>query len=592
MPKAPEIEPDWELVRKRNFVERMKHEKGGLAVIQELPAMIAAGYEAVPEEDMVRLQWYGLYHDKPKLGHFMMRVKVPGGRLTPHGLRTIGEIAQRHGRGHGELTTRQNVQLHWLEMARLPEVLSTLDAAGLTTVGACGDNVRNITGCPVAGLDRDELFDCRDLVREAAGFFIQHREYSDLPRKHKITISACAHQCNAPEMHCIALIGTLREGQAGFAVKVGGGLSTWPRLADDLGVFVPAGEAVGVLRAILDVWREDRRYRLSRARARLKFMVDDVGPRRFRERIEERLGRRLADGAVPAPPSEELDHAGVHPQRQAGLAYAGFPVYLGLMNGEQMLRIADLAEEVAGWGGGAAGARTAGAGGEAGAGGAALAAGEAGAGGAAAAAGAGRAGGEGVEIRLTRRQNFILANLPAERVPEVVERVAAIGFPLAAGNLRRLAIACTGNPFCNFTVAETKGRLRQIVEHLESAFGEQAAELGELRLNLDGCPHACAHHWIGDIGLQGTTLRERGEAGERLQGYDLFLRGGLGRSAAIGRPVLRRVPGDVVHVAIERLCRAWLDGREPGESIQQFFTRNSDEQLIDIAGVPAEVLTR
>jgi ferredoxin-nitrite reductase len=552
MPKAPEIEPDWELVRKRNFVERMKHEKGGLAVLDDLPAMIAAGYEAVAEEDMVRLQWYGLYHDKPKLGHFMMRVKVPGGRLTARGLRTIGEIALRHGRGHGELTTRQNIQLHWLEMARLPEVLATLDAAGLTTVGACGDNVRNITGCPVAGLDRDELFDCRELLREAAAYFIEHREYSDLPRKHKITISACPHQCNAPEMHCIALLGTLRDGEPGFAVKVGGGLSTWPRLADDLGVFVPAAEAVGVLRAILDVWREDRRYRLSRARARLKFMVDDVGPRRFRERVEERLGRRLTDGAAPPAPAEEHDHAGVHPQHQAGLAYAGFPVYLGLMNGEQMLRLADLAEEVSGWG----------------------------------------AGRDQVEIRLTRRQNFILANLPAERVPEVVERVAAIGFPLAAGNLRRLAIACTGNPFCNFTVAETKGRMRQIVEHLESAFGEQAAELGELRLNLDGCPHACAHHWIGDIGLQGTTLRERGEAGERLQGYDLFLRGGLGRGAAIGRPVLRRVPGEVVHLAIERLCRAWLDDRQAGESIQQFFTRQSDEQLIDIAGVPAEVLTR
>ncbi|HVR07579.1 MAG TPA: nitrite/sulfite reductase [Thermoanaerobaculia bacterium] len=551
MPKAPEAEPDWELVRKRNFVERLKHQKAGMAVIHELPAMIAAGYEAVPEEDMVRLQWYGLYHDKPKLGYFMMRVKVPGGRLTPHRLRTIGEIAQRRGRGHGELTTRQNIQLHWLEMSRLPEVLAALDAAGLTTAGACGDNVRNITGCPVAGIDRDELFDCRELVREAADCFLRHREYSDLPRKHKITISACAHQCNAPEMHCIALLGTLREGAPGFGVKVGGGLSTWPRLADDLGVFVPAAEAVEVLRAILDVWREDRRYRLSRARARLKFMVDDVGPRRFRERVEERLGRRLAAGAAPEAPAGEYDHAGVHEQRQPGLVYAGFPVYLGLIDGEQMRRLADLADEVSGWGLGAP-----------------------------------------VEIRLTRRQNFILSNLPAVRVAEVVERVGALGFPLAAGNLRRLAIACTGNPFCNFTVAETKGRLQQIVDHLESAFGDQAAALGELRLNLDGCPHACAHHWIGDIGLQGTTLRERGPDGGRQQGYDLFLRGGLGRGAAIGRPVLRRVPGEVVHLAIERLCRAWLAGRQAGERIQEFFIRHSDEQLIDIAGVPAEVLNR
>jgi sulfite reductase beta subunit-like hemoprotein len=547
MPKAPAIEPDWDLVRKRNFVERLKHEKGGLAVLDDLPAMVAAGYEAVPEEDMVRLQWYGLYHDKPKLGHFMMRVKVPGGILTPEALRTLGVLSQRFGRNHGELTTRQNIQLHWLEMSRLPEVLATLDAAGMTTAGACGDNVRNITGCPVAGIDHDELFDCRALVAEAAETFLRHREYSDLPRKHKITIAACPHQCNAPEMHCIALVGTRRDGAAGFGVKVGGGLSTWPRLADDLGVFVPLDAAVAVLRAILDVWREDRRYRLSRARARLKFMVDDLGPARFRQRVEERLGRPLADGATPAPPADEFDHAGIHPQRQPGLVYAGFPAYLGLMSGEQMIRVADLAAEIAG---------------------------------------------PGAEIRLTRRQNFILSGIPEARAAELVERVAAAGFPLAAGALRRLAIACTGNPFCNFTVAETKGRLRQIVEHLEDAFGEQAAVLGELRLNLDGCPHACAHHWIGDIGLQGTTLRERGPGGERLQGYDLFLRGGLGRDAAIGRPVLRRVPGEVVHLAIERLCRAYLERRDPEERIQHFFSRHSDEQLVDIAAVPSEAPAR
>lgn len=570
MSKAPEVEPDWELVRKRNFVERLKHEKGGMAVIDDLPAMIAAGYEAVPEEDMVRLQWHGLYHDKPKLGVFMMRVKVPGGVLSPAHLRTIGEISLRCGRNHGELTTRQNIQLHWLEMAALPDVLATLAAAGLTTAGACGDNVRNITGCPVAGLDREELFDCRALVQEAAATFLRHPEYSDLPRKHKITISACVHQCNAPEMHCIALVGTRRDGRAGFGVRVGGGLSTWPRLADDLGVFVPEAESVTVLRAILDVWREDRRYRLSRARARLKFMVDDLGPAPFRRRVEERLGRPLADGAVPQAPVEEHDHAGLHPQRQPGLVYAGFPVYLGLMSGDQMLRLADLADEIGGQAGEAGGSAEAAALGDPG----------------------GTSPGAQVEIRLTRRQNFILANIPEDRAAEVIERVAAIGFPLAAGNLRRLAIACTGNPFCNFTVAETKGRVRQIVDHLESAFGDQAAALGELRLNLDGCPHACAHHWIGDIGLQGTTLRERGPGGERLQGYDLFLRGGLARGAAIGRPVLRRVPGEVVHLAIERLCRSYLAARQPGERIQQFFIRKTDEQLIEIAGVPAEVAHR
>ncbi len=532
----PQAEITWDLIHKRNFVERLKHEKGGLEVIRDLPAMIEAGYEAVPEEDFVRMQWYGLYHDKPKLGYFMMRVKIPGGILSPAELRTIGGLSQRFGRGHGELTTRQNIQLHWLELARLPEVLRILAAGGLSTTGACGDNVRNITGCPVAGIDREELFDVRGLLAEASDFFVQHREYSDLPRKHKITIAACPHQCNAPEIHCIALLGALRCGQPGFAVRVGGGLASWPRLADDLRVWVPAAEAVEALRAIVDVWREDLKYRLSRAKARLKFMVHDLGPQAFRARVEERLGRRLVDGAAPPAPAEEHDHNGVHPQRQEGLFYAGFPVHLGLMSGETMLRLADLAET---WNG---------------------------------------------EIRLTRRQNFILSHIPEERVDAVVREVEALGFPLTGTGLRGVSIACTGDPFCNYTVAETKGKLHEIVEHLERTFGDEAAGL---RLNLDGCPHACAHHWIGDIGLQGTTLRERSPAGERLHGYDLFLRGGLGREAAIGRPVLRRVPGTEVHLVIERLFRAYLEGREDGERIQQFFTRHSDEELVALGAAEA-----
>jgi sulfite reductase beta subunit-like hemoprotein len=308
----------------------------------------------------------------------MLRVKTPGGIATPVQLRTIGEIADRYGRGHAELTTRQNIQLHWIELARIPEVLATLEAVGLTTAGACGDNVRNITGCPVAGIARDELFDVRGLLDETADFFVRNREYSDLPRKHKITIASCPHQCNAPEIHCIALIGSVVQDRPGFAVRVGGGLSTWPRLADDLGVWVPVEEGLEVLRAIVDIWREDLKYRLSRTRARLKFMVHDTGPEVFRERVEQRLGRRLADGAVPPSPAAEQDHTGIHPQRQEGLFYAGFPVFLGLMNGDRMRAVADLAESFGG------------------------------------------------EIRLTRRQNFLLSGIPGERVDEVVRKVGGL----------------------------------------------------------------------------------------------------------------------------------------------------------------------
>lgn len=271
-------EPTWDLVLKRNPVERIKREKSPLGIRDELPALIAAGYEAVPEEDVVRLQWWGLYHDKPKIGRFMLRIKLPSGHVTPAKLRAIGEVSRRYGRGDAELATRQNVQLHWLELASLPDVFAELDAAGLSTAGGCGDTVRNITGCPVQGLAHDELFDASGVVREAAEFFYGNPDYTDLPRKHKITISACAHACSAPEINCIALVGTLKDGREGFSVRVGGGLSSVPRLSRDMGVFVPREEAVPVLRAILDAWKSDLRYRVSRVKARLKFMVDDIGP--------------------------------------------------------------------------------------------------------------------------------------------------------------------------------------------------------------------------------------------------------------------------------------------------------------------------
>src|SRR5437660_2080140 len=322
----PVEEPTWELVLKRNSVERLKREKSPLGMLDELPALIAAGYESVPEEDLVRLKWWGLYHDKPKIGTFMLRVKIPGGATSPEQLRAIGEISNLHGRGEGELTTRQNVQLHYLELKALPDVFDRLHAAGLTSAGACGDTVRNITGCPVAGLAHDELFDPTPVLEEAAAFFYGNPDYSDLPRKHKSAITACADACAAPEINCVALVGALRDGEEGFGVLVGGGLSSVPRVARELGVWVPKAEAVQVLAAILDEWREDLRYRVSRVKARLKFMIDDIGPEGMRERVEARLGRTFDDFALPVAPAAD-NHLGVHPQRD-GRSYVGVPVHL------------------------------------------------------------------------------------------------------------------------------------------------------------------------------------------------------------------------------------------------------------------------
>src|SRR6476661_7595388 len=489
--RTPAPPPDWDLVYKRNPVERLKRDKSPLGILDELPALIAAGYEQVPEEDLVRLKWWGLYHDKPKVGTFMLRIKLPGGRVSPQGLRAIGKLSNELG---------------------------------------CGDAVRNITGCPVAGLAHDELFDARPVVDEAAAFFYGNPEYSNLPRKHKITIAACADRCNAPEINCIALVGAVHEGIEGFGVLVGGGLSSVPRIARDLGVFVPKEEAVEVLRALLDAWNEDLRYRVSRVKARMKFMVDDYGPDGVRKEVERRLGRTLVRYELPAP-GPLSDHIGVHPQREAGYSYVGVPVHLGLVTGDRLIAVADLANELGG------------------------------------------------DVRVTRQQNLVLGNVPDARVDETVARLAEIGVPLDVNHLRASSIACTGEPHCNFSVTETKPRLDRLVERLEQRFGEDVAGL---RLHLDGCPHACAQHWVGDLGFQGTTARD--EQGKRRQAYDVFLRGGLGRGAAIGRPLFRRVLTANLDAAVHGLVGGWLAQRQDGEDFSAFSRRLSDEELGYLAG--------
>src|SRR2546423_563965 len=434
---ATRAAPDRDLVLKRNNVERLKAEKFPLDIIHEIPELAERNYLDISEEDMVRFQWYGLYHDKPKVGYFMLRIKVPSGILTPAQYRTIGELAQRFGRDYTELSTRQNIQLHWIQIKQLPEVFAALERVGLTSVGGCGDTVRNITGCPMAGLDAEELFDCRPVLGEVVTFFQSHRDYFDLPRKHKITISTCAYHCNAPEINCIVFIGTRQPDaqgreRPGFSLRVGGGLSSTPRIARDLGVFVEPQDVLPTARAILDIWREDPKYRLSRAKARLN---------------------------------------------------------------------------------------------------------------------------------------------------EVIARVAQIGFPLEVNRLRGASVACTGQPLCNFAVATTKPKLEEIVLRLEERFGRQVEGL---KLGVDGCPHACAHHWVTDIGLQGTTARGDGAKG-KLEAYEIYLRGGLGANAAVGRPILRRVPAEEAPEYVERLVAAYLDERGEGEPFQAFAQRKSDDELQAIA---------
>src|SRR5436305_13786723 len=273
----------------------------------------------------------------------MLRVKIPAGILTPAKLRRIGEVANRYGRGDAELTTRQCVQIHWLELSALADVFAELEDAGITSAGGCGDTVRNITGCPVSGLLADELFDSTPVIDAATAEFYGNPAWANLPRKHKYSIASCPDRCNAPEINCVSLVGVVHEGRDGYAVLVGGGLSSVPRIARELGVFVPKEQATEILGAVTSVWSEDLKYRMSRVKARLKFMVDDIGPEGILERVEARLGRTLERFELSPLDGHPSNHIGVHEQKD-GLHYIGLPVALGLSSGDQLIAVADLVE--------------------------------------------------------------------------------------------------------------------------------------------------------------------------------------------------------------------------------------------------------
>jgi ferredoxin-nitrite reductase len=309
-----------------------------------------------------------------------------------------------------------------------------------------------------------------------------------------------------------------------------------PRIARELGVFMKVDEALPVLRALLDAWQEDLRYRISRVKARIKFMVDDYGPEGMRAEIERRLGYALPDFALPPHPGTETDHLGLQPQKQDGLFTIGIPVHVGLITGDRMRGLAAAAEELGG------------------------------------------------DVRVTRQQNLVLTGVPEARLDATLAVLADLGFELDANPIRGGSIACTGEPHCNFSVTETKPRLDSLIQHLEQRFGDTVADL---RLHLDGCPHACGQHWVGDIGFQGSTVRD--EQGKRHQAYEIYLRGSLGREVAIGRPLFRRVPTYELDATVEGLVSGWLEQRYDGETFPAFASRMSDDELASLAGRPVTV---
>lgn len=541
-------EPAVQKETKAQKAERLKREKNPWQALDEIRAFARDGRSSIPEEWNTYFRWWGIYTQGDGLGvtggkggegkatdYFMLRVPLPNGILRTDQARVLADIARRHGRNLADITVRQNIQYHWLTIESLPEILSTLDAIGLSPRGACGDVVRNVTGCPLAGIAHDELIDASPLALEIAHALRGNDDFYNLPRKFKISVTGCPVWCSYPEINDIALTAVRRGDEIGYSVRVGGGLSNEPHLAIRLNAFVRQDQAVAVVRAITEIFRDQQVLRESRDRARLKylFMKEGWTAERFLFEIESRLGTTLDPAVEETIPEDILrDHAGIHRQKQPGLSYVGASVLRGRLTGDQLAAAADLAERYGG-------AET----------------------------------GHPGELRLTVMQNLLFLNVPSARAAELARELEQLGLHVEGSAFWRGGIACTGTEFCKLAITETKGFLRWLVEEMEERlphFDQQ------LRLHVTGCPNSCGQHWIADIGLEGKKIKHEGQLADA---YYFCVGGSVGKHAGTARPVGFRTPAALVPDAIERLLRRYLAEREHDENLRAYFVRRSDDEI-------------
>lgn len=511
-------------------IEEIKKRKDGLDVLADIYRYAKLGFKAISPDDEALFRWYGIYTQRPASeGFFMVRLRIPGGDLSPDQLRTIADLSIEHGRGLADITVRQNIQLHWVRVESLPDVLDRLRGVGLSTTEACGDCVRNIINCPVSGVDQDELYDTTPLIKQTNDFFVGNRDFSNLPRKFKIAITGCAVRCVYPEINDIGMFAVpdSERGGVAFRVRVGGGLSTTPRFSKDVGVLIEPDEAVELCGAIASVFREEGN-RENRKRARLKFLVEKWEIPRFRDEVEARLGHKLRIAPEPeAAPITDRDrsHLGIHGQHQQGHYYVGLSILGGRTSGVDLSRLADLAEEH----------------------------------------GSGR-------VRTTNTQNIILLDIPEQKLEALARDLDRYGFEYQPSWSRKAIIACTGIQFCKLALAETKNRAVELNDHLESAVDLEDAP----RISVTGCPNACGQHHICDVGLEGSLTTIDGVKKETFQ---VFLGGGVGSHETFGRRIGVRLPSEDLAESMARLFTRYKEDRDDGETFQEFCLRHSNEEL-------------
>ena len=528
---------------KAQRTERLKGEKNPWIAFDEIRRFAVEGRGSVlPEWASLYFKWWGIYTQGDGAGalggvggegkaseYFMLRIPVSNGILSSAQLSTIAEIAQRHGRNLADITVRQAIQLHWLTIESLPEIIERLDAVGLSPRGACGDVVRNVTGCPLAGLAADQIFDASPIALAVARALAGNAEFYNLPRKFKISVTGCGSWCSYPEINDIGLTPARRGRDVGFSVRVGGGLSADPHLGVRLDAFVRPEQAVEVVSAIATIFREQQGLRESRDRARLKhlFLKEGWTAEKFLNELQIRLPFRIEPAVGETVPADVLrDHVGVHRQRQAGLYHVGAAVLRGRLTGDQLAAAAKLAEQY----------------------------------------------GSG-ELRTTVMQNLLFVNVPKGNVNALVAELAAIDLRVEGSHFWRGAVACTGTEFCKLAITETKGFARWLVEEMETRLPEFDQQL---KLHVTGCPNSCGQHWIADVGIEGKKIKHNGAL---VDAYYFCVGGSAGGNAAIARPVGYRCPATLVPESLERLLRGYLEDRYTSESLRTFLTRQSNDHL-------------
>ncbi|MFI2103820.1 nitrite/sulfite reductase [Isoptericola sp. NPDC019693] len=554
-PRAARPNGQWKVdgTEPLNHNEVFKQEAAPLGVRERIESIYAReGFDSIADDDLHgRFRWWGLYTQrKPGIDggrtatlepheledrYFMLRVRSDGQALSPDALRVLGGISADFGRGSADITDRQNIQYHWIEIESMPEIWRRLDTVGLETTTACGDSPRGFLGSPVAGIAADEIIDPTPVILEIKRRYIGDPELANLPRKFKTAITGHPSLDVVHEINDISLVGVVHpELGPGYDLWVGGALSTTPRLGERLGVFVTEEQAPDVWHGVIRIFR-DYGYRRLRNKARLKFLLADWGTEKFREVLEtEYLGYALPDGPAPAPATRPGDHVGVHEQKD-GRFYVGAAPVVGRVGGNTLTGLADLIERV--------GAESA---------------------------------------RLTAHQKVVILGVPGDRVDELLDGLEPLGLTARPSLFRRSTIACTGIEFCKLAIVDTKDTAARVIGELEDRLGDVTSRLGRpIELNVNGCPNSCARIQTADIGLKGQIITVDGE---QMPGFQVHLGGGLvgeGRDAGgLGRTVRGlKVPASEVGDYVERVVRRYDAEHDGDETFAQWAHRADEEAL-------------